>query len=405
MCADTVARMRSLSNRALSLSASPTLALDGRLKALAANGVQVLNLSVGEADFPPPSQVIEAAHRALDAGADRYTDVGGIVPLRTRIAEKLKAENDLDYSPDEIVVSCGAKHSLFNAFYAICEVGDEVLIPAPFWVSYPEQVKATGATPVLVSAGMEDGFKVTPDMLEAHTTPQTKALVLNSPGNPTGAVYDAAELAAIAEFVERHDLYVIEDLIYEHFYYGDEDRVHSIVEVEPQLRDRVVVVNGVSKAFGMTGWRIGYTATSRELTGVMRRAQSQMTSNPTAIAQHAATAALDHTPWDSIRAFRDRRATLLSALDAVDGITCPAPEGAFYAFPDVSGLLGRTHGETVLNTVDDVCGALLDAHRVGIVPGTGFAAPHHVRISYAVDPQVLSEALGRIDRFVSELSG
>ncbi|OXM74864.1 MULTISPECIES: pyridoxal phosphate-dependent aminotransferase [Amycolatopsis] len=381
--------MKPLSSRADSIRPSPTLSLHAQLTARRTAGEEVLNLSVGEPDFPMPDRAREYAAKAIADGRNRYTDVAGIPELRERIRRKLAEDNALEYTPDDVVVANGAKHALFNAFLALCEDGDEVVVPAPYWVTYPEQVRVTGARPVIVPTAA----KLTAEQLAAAVTPRTKAVVLNSPGNPTGATYSRAELAALAEVVLRHDLFVVEDLIYEYFHYGD-GGVPSIASLGPELQARTVVVNGVSKSCAMTGWRVGHTAAPPEIARLIRRLQGQATSNVSVVAQYAALGAMDDVPWDAIRSYRYRRDLAHRRLTAIDGVRCPLPTGAFYLFPDVSALLaGRT--------ADEFCSALLTETGVGLVPGTGFGAPDHVRLSYAVDIPVLDEALDRLAAFAA----
>ncbi|WP_030241074.1 pyridoxal phosphate-dependent aminotransferase [Streptomyces sp. NRRL S-350] len=394
--------MKALSRHAEAIRPSPTLSLNARLNERVRAGDRVLNLCVGEPDFPMPEGGRTAALNAIAAGADRYTDVAGLPELRARIQRKLHEENGLDVEPDRIVVSAGAKHALYNAFFVLCEEGDEVIVPAPYWVTYPEQVRAVGATPVIVPTDAGTEYKITAELLEAAVTARTKAVVLNSPGNPTGATYTERELAELAEVIERHDLYVVEDLIYEHFFYQD-GTVPSMTAF-PSLRERTVLVNGLSKACAMTGWRVGYTVASRRISALVRRIQSQSTSNVTAAAQHAALGALDDVPWRLLAGYRERRDAAHARLTAIEGIECLLPTGAFYLFPDVSRLLGGRHGAVPLATADDFCDRLLETTGVGLVPGTAFGTPGHVRITYATDPAVVAEGLDRLAAFAREIS-
>lgn len=394
--------MKALSRHAEAIRPSPTLALNARLNERIRAGDRVLNLCVGEPDFAMPEGGRIAARRAIQAGADRYTDVAGLPELRARIQRKLHEENGLDTETDQIVVSAGAKHALYNAFFVLCEDGDEVVVSAPYWVTYPEQVRAVGATPVIVPTHADTDYKITAELLEAAVTPRTKAVVLNSPGNPTGATYTAQELAGLTEVVERHDLYVVEDLIYEHFFYAD--GTAPSMTAFPSSRERTVLVNGLSKSCAMTGWRVGYTVASPAISTLIRRIQSQSTSNVTAAAQHAALGALDDVPWRLLAGYRARRDAAHARLTAIDGVECRLPTGAFYLFPDISRLLGGEHGGVPLVTADDFCDRLLEAHGVGLVPGTAFGAPGHVRITYATDPAVVAEGLDRLATFAREIS-
>lgn len=393
-----------LAQRATALAPSPTLQLDSKLKELSARGENVLNLCAGEPDFPAPVGARDMAIEAVSAGADKYTAVAGILRLRERIAAKLSEDNGLIYAPDDIVVSVGAKHSLFNAFFVLCNEGDEALIPGPYWVSYPEQVRAVGATPVIVEADESTDFKVTPEMLGELVAPQTRVLVLNNPCNPTGSVYTGAELEAIATFALRNGLFVVEDLIYEYFCYMEApERVRSIIEVAPEMRDQTIIVNGISKSCGMTGWRIGYTASAGNIAGLIRRFQGQTTSNPCAVAQHAAIGAMDDIPWERIKEFKGRRDLVVAALREMPGVSCQEPAGAFYAFPNVSGLIGKRHDGVLIETTDVLCAQLLETKRLGVVPGGAFGAPENVRLSYAVDRECLSDAMRALGSFIAEL--
>ncbi|TVT51585.1 pyridoxal phosphate-dependent aminotransferase [Amycolatopsis rhizosphaerae] len=394
--------MKTLSTRATGLAASPTLSLNARLAARRHAGEEVLNLSVGEPDFAMPESAALWARKAIDDGRSRYTEVAGVLELRERIVRKLAEDNGLRYGPDDIVVSAGAKHALYNAFFVLCGSGDEVVIPSPYWVTYPEQVRAAGAVPVFAATDERSGFKLTAARREAAVTERTKAVVLNSPGNPTGATYTRAELAELAEVVLRHDLYVVEDLIYEHFHYGP-GPVPSIAALGDELRERTVVVNGISKSCAMTGWRIGYTAAPSPLARWIKRFQGQVTSNASVVAQYAAIGAMDDVPWRDIASYRDRRDFGHRALTGIPEVRCVLPDGAFYLFPDVSGLLGRTHEGVPLRTSDEFCARLLDVTGVGLVPGTGFGADDHLRLSYAVSPDVLAEALSRLSEFAAAL--
>jgi aspartate aminotransferase len=393
--------MRTLSRRAEAIHPSPTLSLNAQLGERVRAGEPVLNLCVGEPDFSMPAAGRAAAQQAISAGADRYTDVAGLPQLRARIQRKLQEENGLDVDPSQVVVSAGAKHALFNAFFVLCEEGDEVVVPAPYWVTYPEQVRAVGATPVIAATGADTGYKLTAEQLERTVTARTKAVVLNSPGNPTGATYTEPELAALATVIEQHDLYVIEDLIYEHFFY-EPGTVPSLTAFA-SLRERVVLVNGLSKSCAMTGWRIGYSVASPAITALIRRIQSQCTSNATAVAQHAALGALDDLPWLQLIGYRTRRDAAYTQLIAIDGIDCLVPTGAFYLFPDISGLLDSEYHGRALRTADDFCALLLEHTGVGIVPGTAFGAPGHARITYATDPDTVAEGLDRLAAFSRDI--
>ena len=399
----------SLSERAEALRPSATVAVAQKARQLRARGVDVLSFSLGEPDFPTPAHVVEAAVRALrDGRGDRYTSVGGIPELREAIAEVSAARRGGQrHAPAEVVVSVGAKHTLFNLALALFDPGDEVIVPTPAWVSYPAQVRLAGARPVLVPTGPEQGFRLAPEQLEAALTERTRAIVLCTPSNPTGAAYRAEDLRALAEVLERRpDVWVIVDEIYGQLVYeGFEQR--SMLEVAPQLRERLVVVDGVSKTYAMTGWRIGWMLGPEPLARAVEKIQGQSTTNPTAVAQHAALAALTgpQEPVERMRAaFAERRRRVVDGLGALPGVRCRCPEGAFYAFPDVSGLLGRRTPEG-RRIEDDVQLAewLLEAAHVALVPGTAFEAPGFLRMSYAASLEQIEEGLGRLGEALATL--
>ncbi len=396
-----------LASRLAAVKPSATMAIAQRARELRAQGVDVLSFSVGEPDFPTPEHICDAARKAIADGAFRYTAVRGIPELREAICvDSAARRGGIAHSPDEVVVSVGAKHSLFNLALALFEQGDQVIVPAPYWVSYPEQVRLAGAEPVVVPATMAQGFRLTPEALEAAVTKRTKGIILCSPSNPTGAAYGRAELRALADVAARHDFWIIADEIYGRLVYGGFEQ-HSILEVAPELRERIIVVDGVSKTFAMTGWRIGWMLAPKAVAKACDTIQGQSTSNPAAISQHAAIAALEgpQEPVEQMRrAFEERRAILVEGLRAIDGFECSMPEGAFYAFPSVHGLVGRRAQGSVLE--DDVAVArfLLEQGRVAVVPGTPFGAPGHVRISYAASADTIREGLRRITEAVSTLT-
>ncbi|MFW6051161.1 MAG: pyridoxal phosphate-dependent aminotransferase [Myxococcota bacterium] len=385
---------------------SATVAISQRARELRAQGVDVLSFSVGEPDFDTPEHIKEAARRALAQGVGKYTAVRGLPELREAIcADSKRRRGGVAHEPQEVVVSVGAKHALFNLALALYDEGDQVLIPAPYWVSYPEQVRIAGAEPVILETRPEDGFVLRPEQLEAAITDRTKALLLCTPSNPTGAAYTADQLRAIADVATRHNFWIIVDEIYGQLVYdGFEQR--SIVEVAPELRDRIIVVDGVSKTYAMTGWRIGWMLGPSHVAKACDTLQGQSTTNPSAIAQQAAVAALTgpREPIEAMRAaFEERRDLIVRGLEAIDGIECRRPEGAFYAFANVRGLLGRRAGDTELT--DDVAVAryLLEEARCAVVPGTPFGAPGFVRISYAASTDQIREGLRRIGDAVAAL--
>lgn len=395
-----------VAKRLSAVKPSATVAVAQRARELKAEGIDVLSFSVGEPDFDTPEFVREAAKKAIDSGATRYTAARGTVELREAIcAASAKRRAGVTYSPSEVVVSVGAKHTLFNLALALYDPGDEILIPAPYWVSYPEQARLAEAAPVILETTEDQGFRLTPEALRAAITPKTKALVLCSPSNPTGAAYTGEQLRALADVAAEHEFWIIVDEIYGQLVYGGFEQ-KSIVEVAPELRDRIIIVDGVSKTFAMTGWRIGWMFAPEYVTKACEKIQSQATTNPSSIAQSAATAALTG-PWEPMeemrKAFESRRSIIIDGLNAIDGISCRLPEGAFYAFANVKELLGRQGGGKTLKTDLDVAGYLLEEARCAVVPGTAFGAPGFLRISYAASNEMIREGLSRIGDAVAKL--
>lgn len=390
--------MKALSATALSVRPSSTLTLNAAVAARRSRGDDIINLCVGEVDFPMPAEAAKAAVAAVERGESRYTDVAGLPALRERLRHKFLTENGLDVDPQQIVVSAGAKQALYNTFLALCGPGDDVLVPAPYWVTYPEQVRAVGARPVTVDCPPSAGYKLTPVALRAGLTPRTKAVVINSPGNPTGAAYSAAELGELAEVILEHDLFVVEDLVYEHFHYAG-GPAPSITTVGPHLRERTVVVDALSKTCGMTGWRVGYSVAPPALSALICRLQGQITSNVTTVAQYAALAALDAVPWSAIAGYRARRDAAHAALVQVPGVRSALPDGAFYLFADVRGILGGEHRGTPLVTSEDLCAAVLESTGVAMMPGEPFGAPGHARISYSAAQDDVVRGLRRFAEF------
>lgn len=393
-----------LSSRVKAISPSPTVSIDAKAKEMVRQGIDVISFGVGEPDFDTPVHIKEAGIEAIRAGFTKYTPVLGIPELREAISAKLRRENGLDYPPAQILVSSGAKESLYHAVMALCEPGDEVLVPAPYWVTYPEQVKLAGGVPVVVEAGGDTDFKVTPAMLAARATGRTRLLILNSPSNPTGAVYTREELRALADFCVARDLAIISDDIYEKLVY--EGEFVSIASLGPEVRARTVVINGVSKAFAMTGWRIGYAAGEPDVIKAMSSLQSHSTTHPASMAQKAAAAALAG-PLDAVRAmaeeFRRRRDYVVERLRRVPGLTVRRPAGAFYVFPNVEGVLGRSLDGRTVATDLDLAEVLLTEGRVALVPGTAFGAPGHLRLSYATSMERLREGLDRFEAVLARL--
>jgi aspartate aminotransferase len=386
---------------------SPTLAVTSRVLELKREGVDVIGLGAGEPDFDTPDFIKEAGIEAIRQNKTRYTNVDGTAELKDAIALKFKRDNGLTYAPNQISVNVGGKHTLFNALVATIDAGDEVIVPAPYWVSYPDVVQFAGGTPVFVAAGADQRYKMKPDQLEAAITQKTKWVILNSPSNPTGAGYTADELRALGQVLDRHPhVWILADDMYEHIVY-DGFEFATIAEVCPQLYDRTLILNGCSKAYSMTGWRIGFAAGAPWLIKAMAKLQSQSTSNPCSIAQAAATAAL--TGDQSFlagrnAAFQKRRDLVVSMLNDTPGFTCPVPEGAFYVYPDISGVIGKsTPGGQRIETDEQFIAYLLDDYRVAAVQGAAFGLSPAFRISYATSDDILKEACSRIQDAVSKL--
>ena len=387
---------------------SQTLVVTQKARELRARGEDVIGLGAGEPDFDTPDNIKQAAMDAIRRGETKYTAVDGIAELKEAICAKFQRDNGLDYKPSQVLVSPGGKAIIYNAMMATLDAGDEVLIPAPFWVSYPDMASLCGGTPVALPTRMEDGFKLRPEALERAITPRTKWFLLNSPNNPSGAGYTRAEIAALCEVLERHPhVWILSDDMYEHLVY-DDFAFSTPAQVAPSLMGRTLTMNGVSKAYAMTGWRIGYCAAPEELIGGMRKVQSQSTSNPCSISQWAAVEALNG-PQDFIaeraQRFQERRDLVVSALNQAEGLSCQRPEGAFYAYPSCAGALGRTSaGGRKLETDADFATALLEEEKVAVVHGTAFGASPFFRVSYATSNEALEEACKRIQRFCAGLS-
>lgn len=387
---------------------SPTIAVTNKARELKAAGRDVIGLGAGEPDFDTPDNVKEAAKRAIDEGKTKYTAVDGIPELKQAIADKFHRENGVDYKAAEVSVGTGGKQVLYNALIATLNPGDEVLIPTPYWVSYPDMVLMGGGVPRFVETTLETGFKMSPEALDAAITPATKWLILNSPSNPSGAGYSAAELKALTDVLERHPhVWTLVDDIYEHVVYEGFEHA-TPAAVAPALKERTLTMNGVSKAYAMTGWRIGYAAGPEPLIAAMRKVQSQSTSNPCSISQYAALEALtgpqDYIPR-SRAAFQRRRDLVCSMLNQAQGIECPTPEGAFYVYPSIRGLIGRkAPSGKVVETDEDFVTELLEAEGVAVVQGAAFGLSPHFRVSYAASDEELTRACERIQRFCGSLS-
>ncbi len=397
-----------LSDTLARVKPSPTIAVTNKARELKAAGKDVIGLGAGEPDFDTPENIKEAAKRAIDAGKTKYTAVDGIPELKQAICDKFLRENGLTYTPNQVTVGTGGKQVLYNVLVATLNAGDEVIIPAPYWVSYPDMVLLAGGEPVIVECPIETNFKLTPEQLEAAITPQTKWFIFNSPSNPTGAGYTWDELKALTDVLMRHPhVWVLTDDMYEHLVYGDFEFC-TPAQVEPGLYDRTITCNGVSKAYAMTGWRIGYAAGPEQLIKAIGKVQSQSTSNPASISQWAALEALTG-PQDYIAesrvAFQRRRDLVVSMLNEADGITCPTPEGAFYVYPNIAGCIGKTSPAGTKITDDEAFAtALLEETGVAVVFGAAFGLSPNFRVSYATSDEVLKEACSRIQRFCASLS-
>lgn len=387
---------------------SPTIAVTTKAAELKAAGRDVIGLGAGEPDFDTPQNIKDAAVAAIAAGKTKYTAVDGIPELKAAICAKLKRDNGLDYVPNQVSVGTGGKQILYNALMATLNPGDEVVIPAPYWVSYPDMVLLAGGEPVIAAASLETNFKLTPEQLEAAITPKTKWLIFNSPSNPTGAGYSREELKALTDVLMRHPhVWVMTDDMYEHLAYDDFEFC-TPAEVEPALYERTLTCNGVSKAYAMTGWRIGYAAGPVEVIAAMRKIQSQSTSNPCSVSQWAAIEALNG-PQDFLPAnnevFKRRRDLVVSMLSDIDGVTCPVPEGAFYVYPSISGLIGKTTPNgTVIENDEAFATALLEEADVAVVFGAAFGLSPNFRVSYATSDEALKTACTRIQKFCASLT-
>ena len=393
-----------LSDRLNKLSPSATLAMSQRSGELKAQGVDVINLSVGEPDFNTPDHIKDAAKKAIDDNWTRYSPVPGYPDLKKAISDKLARENNLNYSPDEILTSNGAKQCVCNAVLALVNPGDEVIIPAPYWVSYPQMVKLAEGTPVYVEAKIEADFKITPAQLESVITPKTKMIILCSPSNPTGSVYSAKELAALAEVIKKHDnLYVLADEIYEHINYVGK---HASIAAVEGMRERTIIINGVSKAYAMTGWRIGFMAAPQWIIKGCNKLQGQYTSGPCSVSQKAATFAwnADQSCVEEMRkAFERRRDLIVGLAKEIPGFEVNVPEGAFYLFPKCSSYFGKKYGDRVINTSSDLAMYLLEEGHVAMVGGDAFGSPECIRMSYATSDENIVEAICRIKKALAKL--
>lgn len=394
-----------LSKRALNIKESPTMAISSKAKAMKERGFDIIDFGVGEPDFETPPNIKEAGINAIKDGFTKYTAVGGTNELKDAIIEKFKMDNDLEYTRGEILVSCGGKHSIFNLCMAMFDAGDEVLIPAPYWVSYPEMVSLAGAEPIIIPSREESDFKITAGDINEYISPSTKAIIINSPSNPTGAVYEPSELKLIADVCLKKGIFIISDEIYEKLVYDSSSFV-SVASFSEAVKKQTIVLNGVSKTYSMTGWRIGYAAGPKELIKAMADIQSQSTSSPCSISQKAAAAALTGSQ-DSVEKmaaeFNDRRNVMVSGLNSIKGIKCIMPKGAFYVFPNIRRLLNKRFGDMVIKTSADMADFLLEQAEVAVVPGDAFGGWNYMRLSYATSLENIKEGLKRIGEAVLKL--
>lgn len=393
-----------ISEKIRTIAPSPTLAIDEKVKVMQAEGVDVIGFGAGQPDFDTPEHIKKAAVKAIEDGFTKYTPASGTKELKEAICRKLLKDNSLDYTPANIVVSNGAKQSLVNALMAICNPGDEVILPAPFWVSYPEMIKLADGVPVIISTTEEQHFKCSIKDLKEKITNRTRAIIINSPSNPTGMLYTHAELKEIGELAVEKNFYIISDEIYEKLIYDGIKHV-SIAAISDEIREKTILVNGLSKSHSMTGWRIGYTASNAALAKAMGNLQSHATSNPNSIAQKAAVAALDG-PQECVemmrKTFEERRNFMVERINGIEGISCTKPAGAFYIMMNVSALFGKEFYGYQIEDSNDFCEALLEIAKVAVVSGTGFQADGFVRLSYATSMKSIEEGLNRIERFLKK---
>jgi aspartate aminotransferase len=394
-----------VSQRAGKISPSPTLAMAAKAKQMRAEGIDVVSFDAGEPDFDTPQHIKDAACKSLQDGFTKYTPVAGTLDLRRAICDKLKADNNLDYEHSQVIVSLGAKHSIYNAVLATINPGDEVIIPAPYWVSYPEIVKMAEGVPVYVETDESTGFTMPIERLKEAITPKTRMLILNSPSNPTGGVYNRTQIEEIAQLAVDKGFYVLSDEIYEKIIYDDRKHV-SIASLGPEIKKLTITVNGFSKAYSMTGWRLGYVAAEKEIVNAIEAIQSHSASNMVSFTQPAAVAALKG-PQDvvdkMVAEFDRRRKYIVERLNAIDGVKCTMPGGAFYVFPNVSGLFGRKHGNKTIDGSDAFCAFALEEARIATVAGSGFGADNYVRFSYATSIENIEKGMDRLAEAVAKL--
>ena len=395
-----------LSKKAGNISPSITLSITAKANELKAQGVDVVSFGAGEPDFNTPQNIINAAIKAMNDGKTKYTPAGGILELKKTICKKFKEDNDLDYAPDQITISTGAKQCLANTFMAILNPGDEVLIPIPYWVSYPELVKLADGVPVFVETSKENNYKYTIADLEKAVSNKTKAILLNSPNNPTGTIYHKDELIEIAEFAKKHDLLIVSDEIYEKLIYDGEKHI-SIASLSDDAYERTIVINGVSKTYAMTGWRLGYVAASKEITKLMTSIQSHMTSNVNTITQYATIEALNGPVEDlnnMVKEFERRRNFMIDRLSKIDGVSIIKPNGAFYIMVNIASYFNKAFKGEVINNSLDFARVLLDEEKVAVIPGSGFGLDEYIRLSYATSMDIIESGIDRIDAFLNKIN-
>ncbi len=390
-----------ISKKASAISPSPTLAIDSKFKEMKKQGIPVVGFGAGEPDFNTPDNIKQAGIRAIEENITKYTPASGTLELKQAVCDKIKRDTGLEYKPSNIVISNGGKHALTNTFMCICEPGDEVIIPTPFWVSYPEMVKLADAVPVYIDTTEETGFKFTIEQFKAAITPKTRALVLNTPSNPTGMIYNKDELVEIAKVAVENNIYVVFDEIYEKLIYEGEHT--NIATLGDEIRDLTIIVNGMAKTYAMTGWRIGFTASNEKLAKAMGNIQSHATSNPNSIAQAAAVEALngDQSFIDEMKkVYAERRNYMVERINSIDGISCTNPNGAFYIFMNVKNVLGKEHYGKMINTANELCEDILERALVALVPSEGFGIDGYVRLSYATSMEVIKTGLDRIEKYL-----
>ncbi len=392
-----------ISQKVANVKPSITMAVSAKAKAMKDEGIDVIALSAGEPDFNTPDHICAAGIEAINSGVTRYTPASGTMELKNAVCDKFKNDNGLDYTNSQVMINCGAKHSIFLTVFVLTGPGDEVIVPSPYWVSYYDMVKLAGGTPIIIEGKRENDLKITPDQLRETITDKTRLLILNSPSNPSGMVYSEQELRALADVIVEKDIHVLSDEIYEKLIYDDTKHV-SIASFGEDIYNRTITVNGVSKSYAMTGWRIGYAAGPEAVIKAMGTVQSQETSNPCSISQKAALAAITGTHdflegW--VKEFSERRMYIIDRLNAIDGVTCNTPKGAFYVFPDVSAFYGKTFNGAFISDSVSFCEYMLNEQHIALVPGAGFGADAHVRLSYAVSMSQIEESMNRIEKGVA----